>query len=922
MKKEENSNTNQQQVAYLCELGYIAEKKKMKPLYKMFLPAMAVLAAACSPAGFTDVGQGYGTNALFAPWDGLQDDTRFCCHSTADRFFFSFEVTDTTICLSEPFLSERDVEPEDRVEVFFCPLSGMEAGYHCAEIDPEGRIMDYSAKFYRDFDYGWDFKSMEAWSSRTPWGYRVAGSVLRSELEDLGLNLEKGFLMGVFRADFKPDGSVNWYSLVPTADTAPDFHKPDVLFRCTMNPKPERRGVVVYPNDITSVGLEEWENRIRLSGINLIGLHAATVNDPIDTLEAFVRSTTGQSFLKLCSRMGVDVEYELHALQFILPRDLYDSHPEYFRQDPEGERQQQYNMCFTSAEAVEAMRPQIENLLEWMKPTTHRYFFWTDDKQGKFCFCDECSGYSPSEQALIYENRLLEMLREYDPEATLAHLAYHQTVEPPVKVRADEGIFLEFAPINRDYSLPLPMESSLALKENLLAFPACSQHILEYWLDESMFSGWKRDRLVPMPFKEEECARDIWDYRRLGSSDMTTFATWLYGDYIEKYGSTDRYFKGYGHAFGNASAPVVDTRNAVVVSEYEDLMAHCSTYISIGDTVYVAYYHDQTQAYEHPKMTTITPVLAKMTYPDFLNIERTDIMRSGMSVGSFTQSPDRAPYDPNLLRLGDRLMCYFIGCIGEEVTYCVRPYDLKKAAMEDTVEVCTLTYEIAGRKKTVAASANALFDMYEEMGISAARHNDILMTGRFIEYGGEYYCAVATAFTPSSKPVVVKTRNGVDFDVVRVCTEHLCGACEASVEIWRDNLYVIVRNSGADLGYRGTFLYKYDMKGNCLAGPVFLTAAQSKPSLIVYKDRLYAFYTADPWIRTDWGNVSRSRLRVSEIDGDCAVISSRDVVSEFGIHYIYPGIFHDEVWMTFTEDRKKVDIAQTRSNVSFAKVNL
>ena len=327
-------------------LGYIAEKKKMKPLYKMFLPAMAVLAAACSPAGFTDVGQGYETNALFAPWDGLQDDTRFCCHSTAARFFFSFEVTDTTICLSEPFLSERDVEPEDRVEVFFCPLSGMEAGYHCAEIDPEGRIMDYSAKFYRDFDYGWDFKSMEAWSSRTPWGYRVAGSVLRSELEDLGLNLEKGFLMGVFRADFKPDGSVNWYSLVPTADTAPDFHKPDVLFRCTMNPKPERRGVVVYPNDITSVGLDEWENRIRQSGINLIGLHAATVNDPIDTLEAFIKGSTGKKFLEMCGRMGVDVEYELHALQNLLPRDLFESHPEYFVLKANGERRTQKGIPF------------------------------------------------------------------------------------------------------------------------------------------------------------------------------------------------------------------------------------------------------------------------------------------------------------------------------------------------------------------------------------------------------------------------------------------------------------------------------------------------------------------------------------------------------------------------------------------------
>ena len=514
------------------------------------LPAIAAALLSCTPKELPDVGQGFETHALFAPWDGLQNDTRFCCHSTADSFFFSFEVTDSTITLTEPFTDERCVEPEDRVEVFFCPAEGMETGYYGAEIDPYGRIMDYKAFYYRKFDYEWNFSSMSTRAEITPWGYRVSGSVSRAELEDLGLDLEKGFRMGAFQADYRPDGSVNWYSLIPTDDESADFHKPEVFFDCRMTPKVEKSGVVVYPNDISTVGLEEWENRIKQSGINLIGLHAATVNDPIDTLEAFIKSAIGQDFLKLCDRLDVDVEYELHALQFILPRDLYDSHPEYFRQDDQDTRQQQYNMCFSSEEAVEAMRPQIEALLEWMKPTTHRYFFWTDDKQGKFCFCDKCSSYTPSEQALIYENRLLSLLREYDPEATLAHLAYHQTMEHPVMVRAAEGIFVEFAPINRDYSRPLPPESTEALEDNLLAFPAYSQHVLEYWLDESMFSHWKRDNLVPLPFDTEQCARDINKYRSMGAADITTFATWLYGDYIEEYGSTERIFSGYGNAFG------------------------------------------------------------------------------------------------------------------------------------------------------------------------------------------------------------------------------------------------------------------------------------------------------------------------------------------------------------------------------------
>ena len=147
--------------------------------------------------GVQDVGQGYVTRALHAPWDGLEDNTRFCCHSTADRFFFSFEVEDGTLTLSDSFDTERAVDFEDRVEIFFCPAGGMKKGYHCAEIDALGRVMDYSAEYYRDFDFDWNFSTLEVRSSLTPWGYRVAGSVSRDELRELGLNLENGFRMGV-----------------------------------------------------------------------------------------------------------------------------------------------------------------------------------------------------------------------------------------------------------------------------------------------------------------------------------------------------------------------------------------------------------------------------------------------------------------------------------------------------------------------------------------------------------------------------------------------------------------------------------------------------------------------------------------------------------------------------------------------------
>lgn len=316
-------------------------------------------------------------------------------------------------------------------------------------------------------------------------------------------------------------------------------------------PVKERRGVVIYPSDITSVGVEEWAKRIDESGINLVGIHAATLHEPLDTLKEFVGSPDGKAFLKMCADKGVDVEYELHALQLLLPRELFDTHPEYFRMDTCGVRQRKHNMCFCCDEAYDALEEQIREMLTWLHPTTHRYFIWTDDVKNAFCNCEKCREYSPSEQALIYENHLLKILRKYDSRATIAHLAYQQTMDAPVKVTPDDGVFLEYAPILRDYTRPLPAEDRAVLEANLEVFPHESLHILEYWLDESMFSNWKRNALVKLPFSKQNCRRDINLYRNLGATSITTFATWLNSAYAEKHGPADDAFIGYGEAFSN-----------------------------------------------------------------------------------------------------------------------------------------------------------------------------------------------------------------------------------------------------------------------------------------------------------------------------------------------------------------------------------
>ncbi|MBP5637605.1 MAG: hypothetical protein J6X25_08860, partial [Bacteroidales bacterium] len=301
---------------------------------------------------------------------------------------------------------------------------------------------------------------------------------------------------------------------------------------------------------------------------------------------------------------------------------------------------------------------------------------------------------------------------------------------------------------------------------------------------------------------------------------------------------------------------------------------------------------------------------------------RKEVIRAEQTIGNFTHGP-RAPYDPNLLVLGNTLMVYFNGCVGQEVTFCARPYNLRKDTFEDRIIVCKLRYkDSSGTEKTIDLDAKGYYRFLEDAGIKGEYHNDICISSRFVPYRGAWYGVLAGVFTQASKPVVVRTRDGITFDVVMICREFEWGACEACLEIVDDEYYVAMRNAGCQREFQGTYLAKYGPDGRCLVLPRKLGRCQSKPAIISFKKGLYVFYNDYPNLNTEWGNVTRSRLRVEQIDRNCNKVKSWEILSGVGIHYPYVNIYKNHLYISFTEDRKKVDVKQCRSNVSFTEIKI
>ncbi len=254
----------------------------------------------------------------------------------------------------------------------------------------------------------------------------------------------------------------------------------------------QTRGVVLVPDDLT---LSDWPDRARRAGLTTIGLHHGVMPQVVID---FVGSLAGRRFLERCRALGIAVEYELHAMQQLLPRELFGSKPDWFRMNDKGERTPDANLCVSSTDALDTVADNALALSRILRPTTGRFFLWGDD--GKpWCRCPRCRELSDSDQALVMENHLLQALETIERGARLAHLAYANTLEPPRTIKPRAGVFLEYAPINRRYDVPYASQTGPAFRDaldaldrNLAVFGTERAQVLEYWLDVSLASKYKK----------------------------------------------------------------------------------------------------------------------------------------------------------------------------------------------------------------------------------------------------------------------------------------------------------------------------------------------------------------------------------------------------------------------------------------------
>lgn len=303
--------------------------------------------------------------------------------------------------------------------------------------------------------------------------------------------------------------------------------------------------ILIHPSELS----EKWIDRMVRHGVDTLGLHpeggqgaAKTLGRLLELLE----TDEYRSLIDYARSKGLRIEYEFHAAGYLLDREMFSARPELFRMNEAGERVNDLNFCVSNKEALSIVAKKAAELANRLYGCDEKYFFWLDDASGGCCHCEKCRALSASDQQVIALNAMLSEIKKTKPGAKLAYLAYYDTLDLPKNVTTNKGIFLEYAPIDKwrrgegereKYAQGVKRE--LAARKPLIDFfGKKDSRVLEYWIDNSLFSGWKKP---PKKLKcdGDEVERDLCEYTALGYEDVSTFGCFLAADYEELYGEPD-----------------------------------------------------------------------------------------------------------------------------------------------------------------------------------------------------------------------------------------------------------------------------------------------------------------------------------------------------------------------------------------------
>lgn len=140
----------------------------------------------------------------------------------------------------------------------------------------------------------------------------------------------------------------------------------------------------------------------------------------------------------------------VHTLQWIITRDMFDSHPEYFGCDDNGTRSPNRQPCLSNDDVLRLVTDYAKQYF-----ATYNNILSISQNDGmSFCQCDECKAFNKAHgntdaaSMVNFVNKVAEEVRKTYPDARFETLAYQDSLLPPENIEIADGIVIRMCPVN------------------------------------------------------------------------------------------------------------------------------------------------------------------------------------------------------------------------------------------------------------------------------------------------------------------------------------------------------------------------------------------------------------------------------------------------------------------------------------------
>ena len=343
---------------------------------------------------------------------------------------------------------------------------------------------------------------------------------------------------------------------------------------------------------------------------------------------------------------------------------------------------------------------------------------------------------------------------------------------------------------------------------------------------------------------------------------------------------------------GDAFANEIEER---FVSDFErksDKMVHVSTFVVIGDTVYMSYYANEKNPDEDPEYQT-----ARLAYAPIDDIGNKTILDI-QTIGDVVSGKEiNMVYDTILMQKDERTIYIMWTARCEENYYrFYRSFDTETKTL-GTVGVnrfkagdITNDFSTSGIKSALAENGIPIKKMFSDIGIMQKLSSRV-ENGETYHYTGTY----SGDFT-----CIIKSRDLITWEYVSQPDFINDSMWENATYVLGDRVFYFVRQQ-KDSKYG--FLTAYDLSNKTWEEPIEISDCQSRSDFIFYNGELYLFHAP----------IDREHIGIVKIDTKNIANSEVILQAKMKTSCFYPFIQYyrnGELAMSYTVDRKHIRLAE------------